>query len=79
MIDCEHKKTEIWEPHLAGARKCLDCKMVYNPNRSPSWFCEHEPRELGQFEQTFRCKMCDSKIRRIIIGSVWEEVKTCQP
>ena len=31
---CEHKNTQIWEPHLAGARKCKDCGMVYNPNRA---------------------------------------------
>lgn len=34
---CAHKNTEIWEPHLAGARRCLDCKMVYNPNCTPAW------------------------------------------
>lgn len=38
--ECEHKKTQIWEPHLAGARKCNDCGMVYNPNRNPQWFFE---------------------------------------
>lgn len=37
---CDHKRTQIWEPHLAGARKCLDCLMVYNPNREPAWFIE---------------------------------------
>lgn len=41
-MNCNHNKTVIWEPHLAGARKCLDCKMVYNPNRSPAWFYEYE-------------------------------------
>lgn len=37
LARCEHKRTKIWEPHLAGARKCLDCDMVYNPNMSPQW------------------------------------------
>lgn len=22
----------MWEPHLAGARKCIDCGWVYNTN-----------------------------------------------
>lgn len=35
--ECAHKNTKIWEPHLAGARKCLDCNKVYNPNRTPKW------------------------------------------
>lgn len=43
IMGCAHKNTKIWEPHLAGARKCLDCGMVYNPNRSPSW-----GKELGE-------------------------------
>lgn len=38
--ECLHTKTQIWEPHLAGARKCLSCNMVYNPNRSPRWQLE---------------------------------------
>lgn len=37
---CVHERTKIWEPHMAGARKCVDCHMVYNPNRSPSWQIE---------------------------------------
>lgn len=40
MNDCEHKRTIIWEPHLAGARKCRDCGQVYNPNCKPQWFFE---------------------------------------
>ncbi len=40
MSDCKHLQTKIWEPHLAGARKCLDCDMVYNPNHNPSWHVE---------------------------------------
>lgn len=38
--DCKHDNHQIWEPHLAGARKCLDCGMVYNPNSDPSWMYE---------------------------------------
>lgn len=37
---CIHVKTKMWEPHLAGARKCLDCERVYNPNCTPNWFFE---------------------------------------
>lgn len=47
--ECQHKNTQIWEPHLAGARKCLDCDMVYNPNRRYSgksvWFYEDKDNE----------------------------------
>lgn len=43
---CEHKQTKIWEPHLAGARKCIDCGMVYNPNCAQRWFIEQVPREF---------------------------------
>lgn len=39
---CVHTNTQIWEPHLAGARKCKDCGMVYNPNHTPQWFFEEE-------------------------------------
>lgn len=38
--ECPHLDTQIWEPHLAGARKCLECGMVYNPNYNPPWFFE---------------------------------------
>jgi hypothetical protein len=38
--ECKHERTQIWEPHLAGARKCLNCGMIYNPNRSPAWQLE---------------------------------------
>lgn len=31
---CDHKNNRIWEPHLAGARKCYDCGMVKSPNRA---------------------------------------------
>lgn len=36
---CEHKNTKIWEPHMAGTRKCLDCDKVNNPN-VPGWRLE---------------------------------------
>jgi hypothetical protein len=31
-VKCAHKNTVISEPHLAGARRCLDCNAYYNPN-----------------------------------------------
>lgn len=40
--NCPHARTAIWEPHLAGARKCLDCGLVYNPNMNPKWYFESE-------------------------------------
>lgn len=47
--DCLHINTKIWEPHLAGARKCIDCGMVYNPNRGYAgknpWY--HEPPSIN--------------------------------
>lgn len=60
MGDCEHKKTQIWEPHLAGARKCLDCGMVYNPNFSPRWHVEVETVEIPKDEY-------DALLRRIVV------------
>lgn len=39
-VSCDHVNTKIWEPHLARARKCIDCGAVYNPNRTPNW--QHE-------------------------------------
>lgn len=44
-IHCKHKNTRMWEPHLAGARKCLDCEMVYNPNTNPQWQFEEPSLE----------------------------------
>lgn len=29
---CDLKCSRIWEPHLAGARRCNVCGRVYNPN-----------------------------------------------
>lgn len=42
---CQHQSTKIWEPHLAGARKCIDCGMVFNPNMNPQWYVEPPPIE----------------------------------
>lgn len=61
-IECQHKRTQIWEPHLAGARKCLDCNKVYTPNRTPNWqmeCVEHVPN----FEQE-RCLHCNKKLKQ---------------
>lgn len=66
-IECSHKRTKIWEPHLAGARKCLDCEKVYNPNREPNWKieCKHEPLQIiasfdgaGFCSTTSSCAKC---------------------
>lgn len=56
---CEHINTVIWEPHLAGARKCLGCGKVYNPNLKPNWqfeFSEDDPiikleKEIDYYKQ----------------------------
>ena len=40
LAACAHRHTKMWEPHLAGARKCTDCEMVFNPNRTPNWQLE---------------------------------------
>lgn len=45
--ECRHSRTEMWEPHLAGARKCKDCGMVYNPNmggwhHEDSFICDYD-------------------------------------
>lgn len=42
--NCKHLNTKIWEPHLAGARKCLSCDMVYNPNMG-GWHVEEQSIE----------------------------------
>lgn len=39
---CRHEKTVMTEPHLAGARKCLGCGAIYNPNRAPNWQMEEK-------------------------------------
>jgi len=58
MNRCEHKNTQMWEPHLAGARKCLDCGWVKSPNREylggELWFdedAEKEEAEKAQYEK----------------------------
>ena len=38
--ECKHTNTIMWEPHLAGARKCMDCGRVRNPNMGSDWFYE---------------------------------------
>jgi hypothetical protein len=67
---CNHTRTKIWEPHLAGARKCLDCDMVYNPNRNPVWQFEKElipydellqlAKELAGALKSERCHIVDN-------------------
>jgi len=56
--NCEHKRSKIWEPYLAGARKCLDCGWVKSPNRQycggELWFdeeAEEEQAERAQYER----------------------------
>lgn len=39
---CSHTNTKTWEPHLAGAKKCLDCHMVINPIMSNGWHMESD-------------------------------------
>lgn len=58
MQNCEHKRSIICEPHLAGARKCLDCGWVKSPNRQylggELWFdevAEIEAAEKAQYER----------------------------
>lgn len=59
-LECQHEKTRMWEPHLAGARKCLDCGLVYNKNIN-KWYCEHPNEEIsmhcddGGVEYTCKC------------------------
>jgi len=52
-MKCEHKNTVMWEPHLAGARKCNDCGWVKSPNRAWAggalWF--DEEKELEEAER----------------------------
>lgn len=53
--NCSHKNTQIWEPHLAGARKCKDCGWVKNPNRVYSgkdvWFDEELELNIQEFDK----------------------------
>jgi hypothetical protein len=75
-LECAHTKTKIWEPHLAGARKCLDCEKVYNPNRTPNWqieCSEHIPEAYNhiilptfppQHKSDFKCKICGVKLKK---------------
>ena len=53
MRTCKHEDSRIWEPHLAGARKCNDCGWVKSPNRAYAgcalWF--DEEKELEEAER----------------------------
>lgn len=64
-VNCSHIKTKIWEPHLAGARKCLHCGMVYNPNRDPSWFFEEQEKPVNK-----GIKYDQDKIRTDLLSAV---------
>ena len=52
IMTCEHKNKIIWAPHLAGAKKCIDCNMVYNPNMNPRWHHESNPVVKNFFKAT---------------------------
>jgi len=60
VSECKHEKTRIWEPHLAGARKCLGCGWVKNPNRAycgkPIWFDEDAEQEAAERNEYQRLK-----------------------
>jgi len=60
MNKCSHENTKIWEPHLAGARKCIDCGWVYNPNRAyfneEPWFDEEALKERNERAEYERLK-----------------------
>lgn len=68
-IECQHKNTKIWEPHLAGARKCLDCGKVKYRASSTEWVveCEHEA-ECKSFltslppQPVYTCKHCGKRL-----------------
>jgi len=54
MNNCKHTNTKIWEPHLAGARKCSDCGWVKSPNRAYAggalWFDEEAEIKAKEIE-----------------------------
>jgi len=60
VSECKHERTQMWEPHLAGARKCLDCGWVKNPNRAhfgePLWFNEDKELEEKERKELARLK-----------------------
>ncbi len=56
-IGCQHKRTRMWEPHLAGARKCEDCGLVKNPNKGEHWFCEHPTDKIKLINNHVEGKM----------------------
>jgi len=66
-MKCSHSNTKIWEPHLAGAKKCLDCGMVYNPNHKPSWFFEHH---LAQYSTDQLIALVESAEDRLLTFSL---------
>lgn len=65
---CEHKRTVMWEPHLAGARKCTDCKMVYNPNMNPSWHFELPPLQERYDDLKAQLKTRDEAIEKALMS-----------
>ena len=76
---CKHKNTIIWEPHLAGARKCIDCGWIYNPNRSyvgkESWFDEESEIKEEEIIQYKKLRKKYSPIYKFI-GKFYEQKKT---
>lgn len=47
MSECKHDNTIMWEPHLAGARKCKDCGRIMNPNKGRNkWFFEVTDQDI---------------------------------
>lgn len=49
---CTHANTKIWEPHLAGARKCLDCKRVKSSGSSHDWYFEGDEKKMSEDERS---------------------------
>ncbi len=71
---CEHKRTVIWEPHLAGARKCIDCEMVYNPNYTSPWFYEPPSIEEQLAAERARSAELADALERL---DAWQGQQSC--
>lgn len=75
---CKHTNTKIWEPHLAGARKCLSCDMVYNPNMG-GWYVEEPSIEtqLSNLKSKHEKVLEMLRIAEKYLKTAHEEACTC--
>jgi hypothetical protein len=73
---CPHMNTKISEPHLAGARRCLDCN-AYKPSASADWEIQLTP-PLRAMLEAYANSESDSNMGHAMLDLVWPVIEAAE-